>query len=194
VIVSEWIFDDPKHELNDYYLHQKLWTAFNKEDKKQERPFLFRSLREGNKLSAIMLSHCEPEELKNMKRKSNFAPVLEKNNLYRFILRANAIKRLNNEDRCRVPLISQVSLIGWLERKLAGAARISFIEVNEGERLRFKKNDNKKGEKCTVDIARTDYSGTIECIDKNSLYSLICKGIGPAKGFGCGLLLLGKLS
>jgi len=195
VILSEWRFDDPKHSLNDYCLHKELWTAFNK-DEKQKRPFLFRSSRNENKLSVIVLSYCEPEEIEGQKhimRKLSFTPVLEKGRYYNFVLRANVIKRLNNE-RCRVPLISQVSLIDWLKKKLGGAASISFVEVNEGERLHFKKDDKNKGEKCYVDIARTDYSGTIKCIDKNSLLSLVHNGIGPAKGFGCGLLLLRKLS
>jgi len=194
VILSEWEFDDPKYKLNDYNLHQKLWTAF-KDDKSLERRFLFRSARIGkNKLSAIMLSNEEPNEPNHMKRKLSFEPVLKNGDFYYFTLRANVIKRLNNEQGCRVPLISQVSQIDWLEKKLAGAAHISFVEVNEGERLHFMKDDKHKGKKCTVDIARTDYSGTIECIDKDSLFSLICKGVGPAKGFGCGLLLLRRLS
>ena len=190
VTISEWRFDNPK--LDDYELHKELWKAF-KSDKNHERPFLFRSTRVEKMSYAIMLSHYEPEELNSMTRKSNFAPVLENGSYYNFVLRANAIKRLKDE-RCRVPLISQVSLTDWLERKLAGAARISFVEINDGERLHFWKCGKSKGKECSVDIARTDYSGAIECIDKDSLLSLICNGIGPAKGFGCGLLLLKKLS
>lgn len=195
MILSQWIFSvERKKTISAYALHSELWKAFP-DAKKEERPFLFRSERRKGELTVLMLSQEEPREIPHaaLVRKASFAPILGRGEHYRFSLRANPVKRLK-EERCRVPLISGDNLTAWLSRKLDRAARLLHVDILAQESLRFQKTDKQKSEPYMIDIATTDYEGTLECTDQEALLSLIRSGVGPAKAFGCGLLLLRRLS
>ena len=47
-----------------------------------------------------------------------------------------------------------------------------------------------RGERRPVRLAVMDISGTLVVRDPEALRQAISQGIGPAKGFGCGLLLV----
>ncbi|MCB1812067.1 MAG: type I-E CRISPR-associated protein Cas6/Cse3/CasE, partial [Candidatus Competibacteraceae bacterium] len=50
------------------------------------------------------------------------------------------------------------------------------------------KKDGKAGK-----IATVGYTGMLEIIEPTTLNELLQKGIGPAKAFGCGLLLVRRI-
>lgn len=134
MILSQWHFSLPlspsvsgdtavgtlrrPQTLNDYTLHQSLWKAFPAPSG-TVRPFLFRSEQKTDGINVLVLSSTEPQKMNDVDllRKVIFAPRFEKGARYRFFLRANPIKKLKAE-RCRVPLVSEKSLLQWLERKL----------------------------------------------------------------------------
>ena len=102
---------------------------------------------------------------------------------YRFLLRANPIKRLSKQ-RCRVPLIGEENLNAWLSRKFEGSATLVETVPTLRTDLNFCKGDN------WGKITTIDFEGVIQCNDKDNLLRLVSSGIGTAKAFGCGLLLL----
>jgi CRISPR system Cascade subunit CasE len=118
-------------------------------------------------------------------RKKAFAPALKTQDSLRFLLCANPIKRLVKE-RCRVPLIDEDQLIAWLRQKLTDAAVLENADIIEKRNLYFRK-DGKAGKIVTV-----TFSGQIAVSDPVRMHTVLEKGIGPAKAFGCGLLSLAR--
>ncbi|MFQ5481020.1 MAG: type I-E CRISPR-associated protein Cas6/Cse3/CasE [Thermodesulfobacteriota bacterium] len=172
---------------NPYDIHRLIWRLFpGRPD--GERPFLYRV--EGVKTGSMRLlvqSVVKPEPasdgIRILEGPRTFEPVFHKGSLLRYLLRANPVKKLK-EARCRVPLICEEDQRAWLERKLDAAARPVEVQVAQRNTLFFSKG------KMTGKIATVTYSGLMEVEDPELLGTLVTSGIGPAKGFGCGLLSL----
>jgi len=185
------IFLDLKIARNPYEIHRHLWRLFPglPDDK---RSFLYRISygKENEPLRILMQSFYEPSAAENIKgcimlRKKAFNPVLKEKDGLRFVLLANPTKRLAKE-RCRVPLIDEDQLIEWLSQKLKDAAVLKNAEIAEKRNLYFRK-DGKAGKIVTV-----TFSGHIIVKDPMRMLTVLEKGIGPAKAFGCGLLSLAR--
>jgi CRISPR system Cascade subunit CasE len=48
----------------------------------------------------------------------------------------------------------------------------------------------KKKGKHLISISTMDFDGILEVIDPEKMHQTLMEGIGPSKGFGCGLLLV----
>lgn len=187
--LSEWQVENSL--LRDVYLiHQDLWKTFGDSDL-HERPFLFRIFpeRESSVLKILMLSQKEVEGEKKSKtlllRKKKYDPRFQQGDLLRFSLRVNPVKRLSKE-RCRVPLVKENDLQEWLARKMEGFASAIDASVNGKHVFHFKKS------KLFGKIVAVDFEGYFRVKDLEKLKVVLSSGIGPAKAFGCGLLLVGR--
>ncbi len=183
---------DSKLARNPYEIHRHLWRLFPgmSEDK---RSFLYRVSygKDNEPLRILMQSLYEPSAAENIKgcvilRKKVFNPVLKEKDRLHFILCANPTKQLLNE-RCRVPLIDEDQLIEWLRKKLENAASLENAEITEKRNLYFRK-DGKAGKIVTV-----SFSGQVSVKDTVPMHTILEQGIGRAKAFGCGLMLVRRI-
>jgi len=102
----------------------------------------------------------------------------------RFRLRANpAVKR----DGRRHGLLKEDDQQRWLQRKAeqAGFAPVDFA-VRRKDRLHSRKRAD--GETMAQTHLAVDFEGVLKVNDPDALVKAIAAGIGPAKGFGFGLL------
>ena len=176
---------------NPYEVHRLIWRLFpDRPD--DERPFLFRvgEGRRGGTKRILIQSNAKParsaEGIHLLSEPKMYRPALHAGQPLRFLLRANPVKRLK-EARCRVPLVKEEHQRAWLARKLDGAARLMDVRMSMREILYFYKK-NKAGKIVTV-----TYEGFLDVVDPGRLMALLKTGIGPAKGFGCGLLSLARV-
>lgn len=88
------------------------------------------------------------------------------------------------QPKSRVPLIKEEEQHKWLARKLAGAVTIEAASVLPHSPTYFRKG-NRSGKLVTV-----TFEGILNVTDPTRLTSLLENGIGPAKAFGCGLMLV----
>jgi len=193
MFLSKWQFYRTPKYTNPYEIHKLLWQAFP-DQPEAERPFLFRM--EGKAQSRfqtiIMQSSTQPVETESENLEligsKGIHPDLRNGQHLRFLVRANPVKRLNQE-RKRVPLIHDEQQIAWLQNKLQAAADISpeQIQVEQKNALYFRKAG--KGGK----IVTVTFSGLLQVIDHERLLQSMQAGIGPAKCFGCGLLSLARV-
>lgn len=183
---------------NPYELHRAVWSVFpGHED--DRRGFLFRVEVEQPGLASTLLvqSEWEPEApATNIRVLASrpYLPKLSVGQLLRFRLTGNPIKtipdvrrRLNRKGEvksCRVPLIQEESQFGWLGRKLHDAAHVQTAVINKIQPLYFRKS-SRAGK-----IMAVTFDGLLQVTNPNLLWQLMQSGIGPAKGFGCGLLSL----
>jgi CRISPR system Cascade subunit CasE len=187
---------------NPYEQHRALWRLFPGCDD-QSREFLFRieQLIKGQGAAVIMQSLQMPEasEIVELMAMRELTLNLQAGQRVRFRLRANPIKNLKDETKgtvarkgnlytrtVRVPLIHEEQQQAWLERKLAGVAIIESLAIQPELVLNFRKPKEQRSGK----VQPVLFEGIASIQDPQALLTLLAKGIGPAKSFGCGLLSL----
>ncbi|AKJ38923.1 type I-E CRISPR-associated protein Cas6/Cse3/CasE [Methanosarcina barkeri] len=103
---------------------------------------------------------------------------------------------ISKNKRPQVPEIVQKEGFEWLRKK----GDNNGFEVEEGQVIAtgyrcnrfFKPKDKNRGVKGkhSVNISTIDFSGILTVTNPESLINALYKGIGPAKSFGCGLMLI----
>ncbi len=185
--LSEWTIA-AQDTVNPYQVHRHLWKAFPGMPD-ADRPFLFRfdrPVRHGPG-KALMLSTVEPLQPDDadvcMLRAAAFQPGFEAGQRLLFSLRANPVKMLKH-DKNRVPLTRHEDLLEWLDRKLEKCARVVHADIAGRQALHFKKG-RRPGK-----IVAVDFEGLLEVRHPEALRQALFHGLGPAKAFGCGMLLV----
>lgn len=121
-------------------------------------------------------------------RIKEFNPVFAAGDVFRFRLRTNpTVKR----DGRRYGLIRDDALAGWLRRNedKTGACFRSFTAVDEGY-VHGEKISGESLHRLSFKVVR--FEGVLEVKDAEKFLSTVREGIGPAKGFGCGLISLAR--
>lgn len=190
------IFVDWPYSKSAYTIHQALWRLFPGREN-ADRDFLFRVEREktGHGVQLLMQSHSRPTVATNfvaINDLKEFDLQFQSEQRVKFLLKANPIKTISDEKgrkkenghvkKVRVPLIKEEEQLVWLCRKMNGIAKIEDTRVSPGLPMYFRKN-NQAGK-----IKPVNFEGLINIIDPVEFKLLIERGVGPAKGFGCGML------
>ncbi len=169
-----------------YAWHKALWEAFpGREDR--TRNFLFRLDDDHPEFRLLMLSPQRPvlPEWGRWETKEIARDFLN-HNRYRFQIRANpAMRRVS--DRRRVGIYAEPRLRAWMLRK---GEKNGFAVAPESLSLSapldevFFRN-GKKGKHVSV-----DFQGVLTVMDKSAFNAAFENGIGPAKAFGFGMIML----
>jgi CRISPR system Cascade subunit CasE len=186
-----------------YDWHQRVWQAFGGRDGAQ-RDFLVRVDRKEEAYRVLILSPsvpakpdwCPPDSFGTKEIPDNFFA----HTRYHFSLLANPTKkvRVNNSDGSRkkngrrVPLTKREELIAWLKRKAeSGGFRVnpdSLRTIPRGREF-FHKDGRSHGTHTAV-----EFQGELTVTDSTQLRVTVASGIGSAKAFGFGLLVLAPVS
>lgn len=200
-----------------YSAHQLLWQLFPEHE--GERPFLFRQEMDETEHEAIpkglplfyVLSPKEPvpvEGLLSVESKS-FAPELQPGDRLAFRLRANPTiakaekgKRGHRADvlmaakkpfprdqrksaECRQAMDDAAR--SWLTQRAESAGFTLPVDPELGA---YRQHVLNKGNGQRVQFSTVDYEGLLDVQDPAALMETLANGLGRAKAFGCGLLLL----
>ena len=175
------------HKLWDSYAwHRAIWNLFpGREDEK--RNFLFR-LDPMRTHSRLLLLSPSPPSLPEWGegRTKKIQPEFLTHKVYHFQVKTNPTKR-SMESGKRVGIYSDANLLAWIERK---GETCGFAVARDGLAIRppmveyFNRN-GEKGKHISV-----DYSGVLEVTAKDNFEYAFYNGIGPAKAFGFGMLML----
>lgn len=210
---------DASHEaafwnrLGDAYaLHQEVWRLFAGEAGGQ-RPFLYRLDLHRGRPVLYTLSDDEPADPERLWRLDSkpFRPALAAGDRLAFALRANpTVKRdgkrhdvvMDAKTRLRTQSLpaagrpSQAELVAehappWLERR-AERLGVTFAAVQaDGYHIhQFPRPGRGGARPHKVTVATCDFQGLLCVEDPERFVAAVVAGIGPAKGFGCGLMLL----
>lgn len=189
-----------RNKLYDGYdWHQALWRAFpGRRD--ETRDFLTRVEKRAQHFAVYLLSEHKPvcppwcpEVFWNLAEiKDSFWT----HELYRFDLLANPSRKIvkigANGERTkngrREAILKQEEQVAWLQRK---AERGGFkvmdappLEVDKAQRLTF---GCKQGDGSHFGV---HFRGVLQVIDRSSFRETFRRGIGTAKGFGFGMLMM----
>lgn len=132
-----------------------------------------------------------------------YGPLLDRlttGDRWAFRLRANPVRSSRKNDEAtrsqRFGHVTAAQQIEWLTTR-AGRAGFALplgeldqlqTAVVHREVLRF----DRRG--APVTLATATYEGVLEVLDPDALRRTLCHGLGPAKGYGCGLLTLAQVS
>lgn len=193
---------------NPYEMHRRLWRLFPGEERETRatgeqarQGFLFRIEEQGTgrPVRLLVQSRLVPVRVDGLQLLGSreIQPAPSAGQRLAFVLTANPVKTITDtqrnakpdkqSDKCRVPLIKEDGQRRWLARKLAGAATVESAEILPHAPLYFRKE--KHGGK----LVTCTFEGVLRVDTPEQLTSLLENGVGPAKAFGCGLLLVRRL-
>ena len=188
------LMDAARLRLSDPYAwHQTLWRAFPDRDG-QSRDFLTRIDRNSECLEVLILSAKEPTPQWWGKWESKqVPPSFLEHARYRFSLRANpTVKRVvrseagnRKKNGRRTAITNPAELDAWIRRK-ADAAGFSVESLSFDPPVR--ESFWRKGKSGTH--VRVDFHGVLSVTDEEAFRNAFSAGIGPARAFGFGMLLL----
>lgn len=200
-----------------YADHQWLWKFFSS-DEDQARDFLFRRTDVQGASRYYLVSRRRPESSQEgwTVQSRNYAPVLEAGTQLQFELRANPVvthqrdgkrkrddvvmhakrerlqarglnrwKDWHGDDKPPLYELVNEACTKWL---LGRAAKFGFSVAHEALRVDgYLRHREKHG---ALRFSTVDFSGTLMVTDPERFQRALFNGIGPAKAFGCGLLLV----
>jgi CRISPR system Cascade subunit CasE len=194
-----------RKQLNDsYHWHKASWEAFpGRPD--SDRNFLTRVDPSPEGFRLLLLSQVEPVRPDWCPEPSwqskAVAETFLKHERYRFDLHANPTKKIRvghdgegtrKKNGKRVPVTSEDELRSWLSRKAeAGGFRViesSETEISKPFRQPFRKNG------VMGHHAGVAFKGILKVAELSSFQETFCNGIGSAKAFGFGMLVLEPLA
>lgn len=190
------------HKLQDSYAwHQAIWKAFP-DRKDEDRSFLFRVDKRNDGLEAFLLTRVEPVCPDWCPQDGWFVKPVKPDFLghrfYRFDLRANATRKVkkstesgeSSKNGRRAVISSEHELRVWLDRKAEqGGFRLMDtppLVIEPRTDFHFRKG---KGNGSGLHVG-VRFRGALEVTDAKRFSETFSTGIGSAKAFGFGLLLL----
>lgn len=148
----------------------------------------------------------------------HYAPVLAAvaaGDVYSFRLAANPTRYQRRDTKTeaanghihthdRVPLHRHDQQVDWLARKLSDAGAEPRLTTGgndtgvadvivDGERsYTFTRHDPNRQRRAAATVKRVDFKGHLTVTDPARFRAALTHGIGPAKGYGCGLLTIAR--
>ena len=185
---------------DSYAWHRRVWDCFP-DQPSAKRDFLSRLDERAGAFRVWILSNRAPT-CPSWCTSGNFSskrisPGFLLHRKYYFDLKANPTKRLPEKAKDkklgkRVPLIKKEDLADWLTRKgEAGGFRIVddvSLDIGPMVQNHFRKDEHRGYH------GGVQFRGALEVTDRERFKETYNKGIGSAKGFGFGLLLLAPAS
>lgn len=201
-----------------YREHQFLWRMFE-EDPKADRDFLFRRDSQSKHPRFYLLSQRPPLHTDGLWQTESkaFEPKIQAGQKLAFSLRANAVVTRRNEEGRHVRhdvVMDRKHRMGYKDKALSDRpplaelvqeAGLEWLQ-NRAERHGFQVQTDtvraegylqhrafKRGGRKPIRYSTLDFAGQLTVADAELFRQALLHGIGPAKAFGCGLLLVRRV-
>lgn len=193
-------------ERDQYRLHQVLWRLFPQSDK---RDFLFRRIEQTGTPAFYLVSQQEPQDAKGLWQIQSkpYQPRLQAGQRLGFSLLANPVVSRRdaesgkaarhdivldahrNEPETPKILLQQRVGQDWLaSRGEQHGFTVSALRVDGYQQHRLRGKGGRP-----IRFSTLTFDGELEVTDPEQCLLALQKGIGPAKAFGCGLLLVRRV-
>lgn len=204
---------------NGYREHQQLWRLFEA-DPDAERDFLFRrEQHSGGFPRFYLLSGRQPQQADGVWQVETkvFHPLIRNGQRLAFSLRVNPVVTRRDEtgrqqrhdvvmdlkhqtgyaelpNAERLPMAKLVEEAGkaWLHKR-AEKCGFSFVPEDICVEGYAQHRATKKGRGIPIRYSTLDYRGLLTVEDIGQFQLALLNGIGPAKAFGCGLMLVRRI-
>ncbi len=198
-----------------YKLHSLVWDLFA-DDPDRKRDFIYRQ----DMVHGLPAFYCVSERIPNDRHgvwiveTKPYSPVIKKDTRLEFMLRANPIrtkrdeknkqhrhdvvmeaKTLLKQKQADLPRESElVQQAGFMWLALKGEAngfsvRDEEVRADGYSQYRFTKPKGKH----SVSLSTIEFNGVLTVTDPDLFVKTLYRGLGPAKAFGCGLMMVRPL-
>ena len=201
-----------------YGLHQAVWRLFPDSEQNQRRDFFYRVLENERIPGFYIVSQRVPEDREKLWdiNTKPYVPCFIPGNRFAFSLRANPrvsrmlfqgnskkppkhdifmdakriFKKKHGQNPVGVEWQNLIQIVGanWLKKQ---GDRLGFVVesgfVNSYRKEKFHKKDR------LIQFGLADFEGVLSVQNPEDFNKAIFGGIGPAKSFGCGLLLIRRV-
>lgn len=189
-----------------YALHKQVWRLF---PETKNREFLYRRVDEASVPTIYVLSQQVPMASDGtwLLETKEYRPKLKVRSRFMFSLRANPVVSRKSEkggrgirhdvvmDAKRRNLgtdsreLEQTAGRAWLElRSESNGFTIDSLSVDGYRQHRFRKSSN-----IEVQFSTLDFAGVLQITDCDDFMNVLGSGLGSAKGFGCGMIMIKPL-
>jgi len=200
---------------NNYQIHNMIWSLFA-DKPERARDFMYRQEEINGFPTFYIVSGRKPDDQSGLWSVESklYEPALRTDQKLSFVLRANPIVSKRDENgkqhrhdvimdaksqlkrdgisKDKYPRVSEIVQkkgVEWLQRK----GQMNGFEI-EGDQVRAdgyqtQKLYKPKG-KHHVNISTIDFTGVLTVTETELFKKALYYGVGPAKGFGCGLILV----
>ncbi len=207
--------------FDPYGQHRALWTLFDlpqrEERQGQPAPFLFRAETRDGLPVFYVLSRQKPQDHPNTwhVEPKRYAPSILAGDRLAFKLRANPVvsrsteqgkrgkrhdvvmdakhrmrwKEIPTNSRPTLALLAHEAGSVWFEGKAQGLGCSLDAEALRVDGYNTWRQPRGKG----IELATLDFEGVLTVTEPEKFIGALLGGIGPAKAFGCGLLLVRRL-
>ncbi len=201
-----------KEVSHPYQLHRTIMRAFPEELPEGERVlYRLEIAARGQDLLLLVQSHTRPNweflwekssYLLQTPQVKAFDLRVKTGDVLRFRLQANpTIKTQSTKTgkKTRVPLVREEAQLTWLQRKgeqhgfrlplgMEGLPIVRITKIGERKDTIHRKQGHE-----LVTIYVVQFDGFLQVVDVEKFIQAVRQGIGPAKGFGCGLLSVARV-
>jgi len=204
-----------EHVDNVYHMHSLVWDLFA-DSPDRKRDFIYRQDMVQGLPAFFCISDRVPNDRKGIwfLESKPYAPIVKKGQAFSFVLRANPIRAKRDDqhkqhrhdvvmeakthlrERPGVPFreadLVQQAGFDWLAQKgeaTGFSIRAEDIRADGYLQHRFKKARGNH----EIRISTLDFTGLLIVTDPDPFVRALCTGIGPAKGFGCGMMLIKRV-
>jgi len=200
---------------NPYDVHGMVWRIFS-DGARKDRDFIYRLEMQESSPVIYAVSTADPVDRDCIwaVEQKDYAPVLRTGQRLGFSLRANSIRAKRDDEgkqKRRDVVTDAIELlkksgcppdalpphavlvqkegVSWLTSRAEAAGfavDAEMVRADGYQRHRFKKPMGKNW----ISISTIDFTGVLTVTDPERFEQALYAGIGPAKSFGCGLLLI----
>lgn len=196
-----------------YHLHQALWNLFEN-DPKTERDFLYRQEQGDRAPTFLLLSKREPADRDGcwIIETKPYQPRIQVGDRLGFSVRINPVvaRRDKNGKQHRHDVVmdrkkalqetgrkpSQAEVVQEaIEEWFAARATRSGFELTDSGVLAesYQQHRLSRGKGNPIQFSTVDCTGQLTVADSETFLAVAMNGMGPAKAFGCGLLLIRRI-
>ncbi|MBP2146370.1 CRISPR system Cascade subunit CasE [Methanofollis sp. W23] len=197
---------------NPYQVHKMVWRIFS-DGSHKDRDFIYRLEMQEHTPVIYAVSTADRVDLDGIWRvdAKDYHPALRRGDRLGFNLRANPVRTKRDEegrqhrhdvvmdakyametrDNIEVDLVQQEGF-AWLAsrgERLGFSVEEGAVRVDGYRQHRFRKP--RSGRRVT--ISTIDFTGALTVTDPDLFKEALYTGVGPAKSFGCGLLLVRRV-
>lgn len=205
--------------LDPYGQHQVLWKLFEvaEEERTERAEFLFRTEKKDDLPVFYVLSQRQPRDragLWDIESKP-YQPDIQIGDRLAFKLRVNPVvtraREAGSRSKRHDVVMDAKYQMNWKNLPEGQRPTLAYLAQEAGgtwlraraERLGCKFDDAtlradgyrtwRQHSAKSIELSMLDLEGCLMVADPKSFKDALCKGVGPAKGFGCGLLLVRRV-
>lgn len=195
---------------NEYFVHQMIWMAFS-DNQDRKRDFLYRIEHSDKPPVVYAVSERSPFQSTRFWsiETKKYQPQIFIGLQLGFQLRANPTfkregkrhdvvmdnkinikKEAGNKSNTRISEIMYTAGQEWLTSKsIKNGFQVCQLRVDGYRQHRLYKNNGRQ----EIKYSTIDFTGILTVVDKELFLKSLFQGVGPAKGFGCGLLMVKRI-